>query len=139
MLTPASALRSMRTIQGVYLLAALLYIVAAYEARAPVRELGLAIPLAFGVCALSDIAIAIFFRANWVTPSESVLQRHPGDANALDRWQKGVLVSLTLAESLGLFGLVLKLLGANWTIAGLFIAVAIGLLVAWRPTLSAAA
>jgi hypothetical protein len=138
MLTPSSALRSMRMIHGIYLLAAVFYAVVAAEARPPIRDLSLVIPIAFGICALSDVAIAVFFRASWMAASERVLQERPGDAKALDRWQKGVLISLTLAESLGLFGLVLKFLGATWTVAGLFIAAAIGLLVAWRPALSAA-
>jgi hypothetical protein len=70
-----------------------------------------------------------------VTESAAKLSTNSEDTASLKRWRSGVLLSYTCAESVVLYGFALKLLGARWNVAGLFLVVGILLLVAWTPKL----
>jgi hypothetical protein len=86
------------------------------------------------VC-LSDIGVAVFLRSRMIGPSEESLRSNPSDESALKKWQTGVFVSLVMASTIVLFGLVLKFMGATWNVAGWFFIAGILLLLIWRPRL----
>ena len=70
-----------------------------------------------------------------ISESATKLSTNPEDTEALRTWRSGQIISFTFAETVVLFGFVLKVLGARWNVAGSFFVVGILLLVAWRPKL----
>jgi hypothetical protein len=87
------------------------------------------------VC-LNDIGLAGVYRSRFVKRSEDSLRSKPFDESALKKWRQGVLTSLVMAYSIVLFGLLLKLMGATWNVAGWFFVAGALLLLAWTPRLN---
>ena len=90
------------------------------------------------VC-LNDIGVAAFLRRRMIKPSEESLRSNPDDESALKKWRTGVILSLAMASTIVLFGLVLKFMGATWNVASWFFIVGILLLLAWTPRLDVSA
>jgi hypothetical protein len=86
------------------------------------------------VC-LNDIGVAVFLRSRMIGPSEESLRSNPSDESALKKWRTGVFVSLVMASTIVLFGLVLKFMSATWNVAGWFFIAGILLLLIWTPRL----
>jgi F0F1-type ATP synthase membrane subunit c/vacuolar-type H+-ATPase subunit K len=86
------------------------------------------------VC-LNDIGVAVFLRSRMIGPSVESLLSNPSDESALKKWRTGVFVSLVMASTIVLFGLVLKFMGATWNVAGWFFIAGILLLLIWTPRL----
>jgi F0F1-type ATP synthase membrane subunit c/vacuolar-type H+-ATPase subunit K len=86
------------------------------------------------VC-LNDIGVAVFLRSRMIGPSVESLLSNPSDESALKKWRTGVFVSLVMASTIVLFGLVLKFMGATWNVAGWFFIAGILLLLMWTPRL----
>ncbi len=97
-----------------------------------------AVVFAIGVAALADCGIALFFRRIKVKAPQERLRIQPDDVAALIEWRAGNILSFAFAEVCGLFGFVVKLLGAEWKVAGPFFALAILLLLLWTPRLDVA-
>jgi hypothetical protein len=90
------------------------------------------------VC-LNDIGVAAFLRSRMIRPSEESLRSNPNDKSALKKWRTGVILSLVMASTIVLFGLVLKCLGATWNVASWFFIAGFLLLLAWTPRLNVSA
>ena len=90
------------------------------------------------VC-LNDIGVAAFLRNRMIRPSEESLRSNPNDESALKKWRAGVIVSLGMASTIVLFGVLLRLMGATWNVASWFFIVGILLLLAWTPRLDVSA
>jgi F0F1-type ATP synthase membrane subunit c/vacuolar-type H+-ATPase subunit K len=90
-------------------------------------------PLALGFVCVSEVGLALFFRARLVAASEAVLRSDSENKDALSKWRTGNLLSFCFAETITLFGLMLKLLGFGWKIAGVFFASGLILLLLWTP------
>ena len=90
------------------------------------------------VC-LNDIGVAAFLRNRMIRPSEESLRSNPNDESALKKWRSGVIVSLVMASTIALFGLILRFMGATWNVASWFFIVGILLLLAWTPRLDVSA
>ena|ERR1700693_1940460 len=86
------------------------------------------------VC-LNDIGVAVFLRSRMIGPSVESLLSNPSDESALKKWRTGVFVSLVMASTIVLFGLLLKFMGATWNVAGWFFIAGILLLLMWTPRL----
>lgn len=91
--------------------------------------------LALGLVALSTGAAGLFLRGRMVKPAEEALRNNPEDGPAAARWRTGVVLSLTFAETVLLFGFALRMLGASWNICAIYYAVGIFFLLAWTPRL----
>jgi hypothetical protein len=74
-----------------------------------------------------------------IKPSEESLRSNPNDETALKKWRAGVIVSLGMASTIVLFGVLLRLMGATWNVASWFFIVGILLLLAWTPRLDVSA
>ena len=85
--------------------------------------------------ALADCGVGLFLRQSKVKAPEERLRRQPDDAGALNEWRVGNIMSVAFAEVCGLLGFVVKILGAEWKVAGAFFAFAILLLLLWTPRL----
>ena len=112
-----------------------LYIYVLYVIRPVSQGVQPTFVFALVLLALSDLGFALFFRARKVDASVEVLRAHPHDAAALNQWRIGMILSFCFAETIALFGFVLKILGAGWKIAGAFLAFAILLMLLWTPRL----
>jgi hypothetical protein len=81
------------------------------------------------------LAGAFIAQTRLVQPASEALQNNPEDATAAAQARKGTILSLVCCESVVLFGLVLKILGVPWNICGIFFAVGVFFMLAWRPRL----
>jgi hypothetical protein len=90
---------------------------------------------AIALAALSSIATGWALRNRNLAAALETLARQPGDPSALARWRTANILSFTFAETATLFGLLLKVLGASWAIAGWFFAGGLFLLLLWAPRL----
>ena len=90
-------------------------------------------PLALGFVCISEVGLALFFRARLIAASETVLRSDPDDKAALAKWRTGNLLSFCFAETITLFGLMLKFLGFGWKAAGAFFVGGLILLLLWAP------
>ncbi|HZR28109.1 MAG TPA: hypothetical protein VFA71_04960 [Terriglobales bacterium] len=85
---------------------------------------------AFGVY----LTIMIFaYRVRRLSPAREKLRLQPTDVVTLRRWQLWNIVSLVLSESLGFYGICLRVLGASFFQAAGFYAGALVLLLLFTP------
>jgi hypothetical protein len=132
------ALLNVRIVHAVFLLAMFLYIAVLRLVQTANQAVPAVIVFAFALVAFTDIGIALFIRSRKVRASEEKLRTQPNDPGALRQWRVGMIISLVLAETIGLLGFVLKFLGAEWKIAGAFFVLAIFLMLLWMPRLDVA-
>ena len=90
-------------------------------------------PLVLGFVCVSEVGLALFFRARLIATSEAILRADPENKDALAKWRTGNLLSFCFAETITLFGLMLRLLGFGWNVAGVFFAGGSILLLLWAP------
>lgn len=135
-MSPAqSAVRFARIIQIGFLATTALYVVVLLEVPpAPKSTSPVLVPV-FVFVAVSTVGAGVFLRSILVSPSAEKLSADSQDAAALTRWRTGIIASFSCAESVALMGLVLKFLGASWSVAAFFLVATILLLLAWTPRL----
>jgi hypothetical protein len=80
------------------------------------QQIGSIFPLALGATSVVILGVAIFLRRSRITPAEEILRSNPEDNATASRWRGGVVVSLVFCESIVLYGLVLRILGAPWAV-----------------------
>jgi len=130
-----SALRSARILHLVFVIVPFLYIVVLLQLHPLERPITPILVYALAFECFATIGVGFFLRSRNVIASADKLRTDPQDAVALRTWRSGQIISLTLAESVVLFGFLLKFLGASWNVAGVFFGVGILLLLAWTPKL----
>lgn len=109
-----SAIRGLRIVHGALLAAAFLYVYLAETLKADSypRPISL-IYVAIAAVAGAVIVISFVLRIRMVNSSEERLRLDASDAAALARWRAGNIASIALAESIVLYGLVLRFVGAT--------------------------
>lgn len=87
------------------------------------------------ICSLSlaVIVIGFFLRRKFVENSANALHLNPDDAKPLNKWRTGQIISFALAESIALYGVVIRLLGGTLQQAALFYGAAIAMFILWWP------
>jgi len=129
-----AAFLQLRLIHGAFILSWLLFYFADGLHHSPVDKLtGMTVPLAVGVAALSSISVAQTLRQKLVIAPAEELARQPDNAALLQRWRSGNIMQFAFAESVTLFGLVLRLLGTSWPVAAPFFAVGLLMLLLNAP------
>jgi formate-dependent nitrite reductase membrane component NrfD len=129
-----SAIRVLRIVHGALLGAAFLYVFMAEklnEGREPKSTS--VIYMAIAVMAVAVVVISFVFRIRMVGSSEEKLRLDATDATALARWRAGNVVTLALAESVVLYGLVLRFVGATTAQAVPFYLAGIAMLLLFTP------
>ncbi|HXH67187.1 MAG TPA: hypothetical protein VNI81_08285, partial [Candidatus Limnocylindrales bacterium] len=112
-----AAFLQLRLIHGSFILSWFLLILVTVYIIHPVDKLtGMTVPLALGIAALSSISVAQTLRQKLVVAPAEELARQPDNAALLQRWRSGNIVQFAFAESVTLFGLVLRLFGASWPV-----------------------
>ena len=128
-------LRFARILHLILVIVPFLYILVLLELRPLERPVTPILIYAVAFECFAVIGVGFFLRARKVTVPAERLRTSPEDTAALSAWRSGQIISFTLAESVTLFGFVLKLLGSTWSVAGIFFAVGIFLLLLWTPKL----
>ena len=90
-------------------------------------------PLVVAVVVISEIGMALFLRARFIGSAEMMLRVNSEDRAAIAKWRTGNLFSFCIAETVTLFGLIQKVLGFDWKVAGIFFGVGLLLLILWTP------
>lgn len=129
-------LQAARLIHLALLFAAFAYLALPFVVGAPKTTVPPpAVVMAMGLVAVSTMGAAYFIRARLVQPAGEKLAGNPEDAGAASRWRTGVIISLAFCETVALFGFALRFIGGSWNVCGIFYAVGIFFLLAWRPKL----
>lgn len=133
-----NALAQVRVIHATFVTTWFLFLLAIHLTAPVQQHVSLTVIQALVLAAITDIALAVYFRSQYLGRSLEPLREQPADTAALARWRTGNIVSFTFAETITLCGLALKFLGAAWRIAGPFFAVGLMLLLLWFPRLDIA-
>lgn len=113
--TPQSALRRLRILDAV-----LLFVVAFYVSNAELVLSGSSPKdppshtyiVIVSAMAASAALNAWFLRVKQVRPLQESMRLYPNDPTIVKRWFRYVLIVLVVSESIGLFGFILRILGA---------------------------
>ena len=105
-----AALRTVRLIQIAMLVSVVAYVVVGEVTKLSVTP-NHTILYALSVLSISVVGAILVVRRTLVIQSEMQLREKPGDLGIMNRWKAGHIVTYALCEALGLFGLVLRLLG----------------------------
>src|SRR5215470_3176790 len=90
-------------------------------------------PALLGLVSITDIAIGSIRRARYLSDAADILHTEPENRTGLAKWRIANILSFAFAQTVSLFGFLLKLLGWNWNIAGIFFGVGLALLLWWTP------
>jgi hypothetical protein len=131
----AASLRQMRIVHAVLLLSVLLSAYTSEQLAGNGSGFSTQFLEAIGVVCIFDVLIAYYFRRSRVFSALERLRRDPNDASALKQWRGMTIIVLVLIESVALYGLVLRVLGASRRIAWPFFLLAVILMLMWRPQL----
>ena len=129
-------LRQVRILYGVFVMTWFLFVVAAklfLPSSTEAANLPSLFPGVLGAFVVSEIGLSLFLRTRFITGAEAALRVNPEDQSAIAKWRTGNLLSFCFAETVTLFGLVLKALGFGWRVAAMFFAVGLLLLLLWAP------
>jgi hypothetical protein len=131
--TPQGILRSLRMLYGSLLASIVLYVYVMKLMPVQVSEpLNPLVPWILGVLAAADLSMAQVIRSRKLSLALETLRTKPDDVRALGQWRIGAIISVALASSVALFGLVLHFIGGStWQVAPFMVAGAVAMLIWW--------
>src|ERR1700747_3323771 len=130
-----SAIKVIRAIQIALLVSVVLYVIVG-ERVGTIPKLN--DPVVFYVLSLATVTIVgviLVVRRTLVLQSAAALAVRPNDVATLNRWRAGHIMTYALAESIALFGLVLRLIGFTLSQVWSFYIAAFILLLFFGPRL----
>ena len=83
--------------------------------------------------AVADVGAIVIVRRLFVMPAEAVLATQPADTAALGRWRVGYLITYAQCEAVALFGLMLRMIGFQFSQAVTFYAIGLILILLFGP------
>lgn len=125
--------RATQMLHGAFLITIPFFVLAVHFAAFPERPVSLSIVGALAIVAVGDIAFGLARRKQYMDKASRALELDADPGKALAAWRVANIFSFVHAETVALFGLALKFLGASWNIAGPFFFVSFALLLWWRP------
>ena len=128
-----STYSQLRLIHFVFVITWFMYLGVLIYLKLPESQVPTAFPLALGFVAISTISVGQTLRQRLVIATAATLVSDPENKTILRRWRAGNIVSFTFAESIMLFGVVLKFLGERWNIVAIFFAAGLLMLLLWSP------
>lgn len=124
----------MRLFHAAMLASVFLYIaLVEFFLRPTPREPNMVFVGTFLAVSITSCFVALFFRKSYVEASVEALRSNPEDAAAVRRWRLGVVVSVALAESVVLFGFVLRMIGTPVQYCAVFYVLAVLMMVILTP------
>jgi hypothetical protein len=134
----AKALKGMRIIHVAFVWTWFLFVLVIQIVKPVEQSVSPTILYAITAVAASDVVFGFVRRKGWLEASVEILRAQPENTQALVQWRTGNIVSFVQAETVTLFGVALKFLGASWPVAGAFFFVGLALLLLWTPRLDIA-
>jgi len=128
-----STYSQLRLIHFAFVVTWFMYLGVLIYLKLPESQVPTAFPLALGFVAISTISVGQTLRQRLVIATAATLVSDPENKTILRRWRAGNIVSFTFAESIMLFGVVLKFLGERWNIVAIFFAAGLLMLLLWSP------
>jgi hypothetical protein len=126
----------MRVIHLCFLFTVILYLwVPSMIGHENAKQLPVVLLAVFGMLALTSVGASSFFQAKLARPAAQQLQQDADDKQAAGRWRAGMILSFVFSETVILSGLMMRILGVPWSIAGIFYVVGALLLVWCTPKL----
>ena len=122
-----------RVIHGAFLMTIFLFVVVCRISAPPEQPISYATVTAFVGVAIADIALGLVRRQQLSRDSAEVARSEANMSKALNHWRMFNITSFVHAETVALFGVALKFLGASWAIAAGFFVIGFALLVFWTP------
>lgn len=126
--------RTIRIIHAGLLAAAVIYVVLAEQLGG--KSSSTVDPLVvwvLTVMCLLNAATALVFRKKMVLDTATALSSDPENAALLNRWRTGSLIAAAMGESIVLFGLVLRFVGAQRSQAAVLYLLGIAVLIVATP------
>jgi hypothetical protein len=108
----AAAMRVLRVLQAAMLASVVVIAVIGELVGPPERQLGATLYILSAV-ALMDAGFVVFVRAAIIPRAEHDLRQNLNDAGLWKQWRTTYVVAYVVAESVALFGLLLRFLGAS--------------------------
>jgi hypothetical protein len=112
--------KEVRLLHFVFLLTWFLFILCIQVAKPQARTVQPTILYALAIVGIMDVAGGVALRKKRVGAPMEVLRCEPENGVALAQWRGGNIFSFAQAETVTLFGVALKFLGASWSVAGIF-------------------
>ena len=132
------SVRSMRIVHAFLLAAIVGYLYVSERWPRPTSHPPAVFVETFSILAAIMVVIAIGFRRKLLPSAMDALRHERGDAAALGRWRMANILSMVLAETVALYGLVLRAVGGSRPAAWSFFVVSFILMLLWRPRLDEA-
>jgi hypothetical protein len=134
----AKTYRQLRLLHFMFVRTWFLFILCVQIVKPQPRAVQPMILYALAALAITDVASGVALRKKRVDAPMEVLRSEPENAAALAQWRGGNIFSFAQAETVTLFGVALKFLGASWLTAGFFFFVGLVLILLWTPRLDLA-
>jgi len=128
-----STYSQLRLIHFAFVITWFMYLAVLIYLKFPESQVPTVFPLVLGFVAISTISVGQTLRQRLVIAPAAALVSGPENKTILRRWRAGNIVSFAFAESIMLFGVVLKFLGERWSIVAIFFAVGLLMLLLWSP------
>ncbi len=126
---------SIRVVHAAFVMTIFLFVFALHTARLAERPVEPVIVIGISGVAVTDIGMGFYIRRRFMSAALRKLHTEGNEAQALNRWRMANIVSFCHAETVVLFGVVLKALGAGWKMGRPFFVVGFLLLLYWPPKL----
>ena len=128
-----STFSQLRLIHRAFVLAWFTYLGLLIYLHWPEKPVPIIFPTVMGILAISSIQVGLTMRQKLLFAPAAALISDPENVVLLRRWRAGNIVSFAFAESIMLFGVVLKFLGERWSIVSIFFGTGLLLLFLWSP------
>jgi hypothetical protein len=129
------ALNEAHLLHAAFLTTIFLFVFVLHLAAIGERPVSLSLVAGIGCAAVADIGVGFMLRKQYMNKAEQALQVEFDAPKALAAWRLANILSFAQAETVTLFGVALKFLGASWKIAGPFFFIGFALLLLWTPRL----
>jgi len=130
-----ASVRSMRIIHIFLLAAIVMYALVAERLLQPASQVPTQFVEILWFMAALMVVIAFGFRRKLLPSATKTLQGDSSDITALGRWRIANLLSMILAVTVSLFGIVLRVMGGSRLVVWPLFIVSVLLMLLWRPRL----
>ena len=127
----AGALTGLKTIYFGHIVAWFCFLFVVSKINPPQRDVSVLVLGVLVVAAVTTMVIGFVTRNKLVKLSAEALASDSPKARGF--WKSANLIAFSCATSVAVYGVVLKMLGSSWRMAGIFFGLSFGLLLFWRP------
>ena len=106
-----SAIKVVRLIQVAMLVSVVLFVLIGEVVGSIPKLSDPTLFYALSLATITIVGVILVVRRTLVLQSSTMLAARPNDTATLNRWRTGYIMTYALSESIGLFGLVLRLIG----------------------------